>query len=216
MKKTLIFLLILSSFVYLTAQETKSAPEEPKTTDQAANEPADTANPDTKEDTPVSIYGGFGIWYDAKPFVTIVPVLEAIFNIRGGGYAGLQLNTSEVMKMGMEAGVLAFTISDGVTGELLGFIFDVPMRVSAILDLDMFRIYGFGGYCLEASAFVTGTPVIKFNPEAGVRLHLGGLMAEASYVFGSDPFWRFGLGIDFVIDSFDDIKLNLNAPGPGQ
>ncbi|MBI9107174.1 MAG: hypothetical protein JEZ04_10575 [Spirochaetales bacterium] len=141
---------------------------------------------------PVRLDFSSGLYYDAFPFQTTdgLQILEAIFNLRFGGHLGLGFNLSENMRLGVEAGVLAFSWE---TDSYYYTLLDLPFRgyfdLHAGEDLSL-RAFG-GGIVIMAIGNGIASVIV---PEAGARVSLGGFYIEAAYVFSNNPIQRFGLG----------------------
>jgi hypothetical protein len=173
-------------------EEAAAAPLEgeavPEAVPEASEEPAKPAF------SRLALDLGAGLRYDSR--VTIAGSLAwagALLNSRGGAWASLGYRFSPSFALGGEAGFDYISLSSsGISMSL----FDLPLRAVARFTVGKLGIEAFGGAFINGITANTGSPLVYVDLEGGARFRLGGLYAEASYVFGiqSSSYTEAGVG----------------------
>jgi hypothetical protein len=178
------------------AQEAAPAPEKAK--------PADFSR--------LALDAGAGVYYNDRVQLTgAFAIFGAVLNLRGGLWGSIGYRLSPSFALGGEVGLdyLPLSASVGTTSIDITF-YDIPVLAKVSYSLGKFGLEGFAGAFINGvtSGTMTVTTVPSIDLNAGARVRLGGIYAEASYVislgsqsidlgsFGSiaTNYPRFGLG----------------------
>jgi len=159
---------------------------------------AGAAAQDAMEKGPLALDMGAGIYYDEmiravdNPFDGLFNVLS---NFRGQYYCGAAFRVAKVLNVGAELGLAYITVTDSSTAANSWNFFDLPVNATITLDLGGISARAFAGAffygCFGYSNSFTAAL------DAGIRINLGGLYGEYSYILGlggATSFQRFGLG----------------------
>jgi hypothetical protein len=143
---------------------------------------------------------GLGLCYDAMPLTgSTLDWLLAMFYSRGGFWGDLMVPLKGGLSGGAELGLYYMTVSIGGTDFNL---VDLPLLAKLAYSVGKVKLEGLAGLYAMGSFSGSASPVMMAGIDGGLRLYLGGLYAEGSYVFGlgSMPsFPRYGLGYSLKI-----------------
>jgi hypothetical protein len=200
----------------------EATPAEASPPDAAQAAPAPEAPPQEAVPAPekakpadfsrLALDAGAGVYYDDRIQLTgAFAILGALFNVRGGLWGSIGYRLSPSFALGGEVGLdyLPLSASVGTTSIDITF-YDIPVLAKVSYSLGKFGLEGFAGAFINGvtSGTMTVTTVPSIDLNAGARVRLGGIYAEASYVislgsqsidlgsFGSiaTNYPRFGLG----------------------
>lgn len=145
-----------------------------------------------------SLNGGAGIDYNIAALPSgAFAILTALYNVRGGGWVGLDRDLGHSLAAGAEAGLQYVYASSG--GSEIN-IFNLPIRAALSYRRGMFGAKAFAGLLASGSFGSSSAFDLGFGLEGGARLKIGPLYVEGSYVYGLEgmgSFPRAGLGYCF-------------------
>ena len=143
---------------------------------------------------------GLGLCYDAMPLTgSTLDWLLAAFYTRGGFWGDLMVPFKGGLSGGAELGLYYMNVSMGGTDFNL---VDLPLLAKLAYSAGKVKVEGLAGLYAMGSIAGSESPVMRVGIEGGLRLCLGGLYAEGSYILGlgSMPsFPRYGLGYSIKI-----------------
>jgi len=182
-----------------TPAQEAPAPEPPAAEPSVAEEPAAAAEAPKALD----LRAGGGIYYNIAPLPEgPFALLAAIYNLRGGVWAGIEWLPSPAFGVGGEVG-LQYIYSSSADGSSSLSIFDLPLRGTATYRLGSLALTAFAGL-FSSGSIGSGSPLdLGFGLEGGARLALGSFYAEGSYVLGlgeAASYPRAGLGFMMPFD----------------
>jgi hypothetical protein len=159
----------------------------------------------------LALDAGIGLYYNDRIQLTgAFALLGAVFNARAGLWGSVGYRITPSHALGCEVGIDYITFT---SGNVDASLYDIPILAKVGYSLGKVELEGFAGTLLSGltSSGVVTSP--SFNIDAGARVKLGGLYAEASYVFGigsasadlgsfgaiASSYPRFGLGYAVTI-----------------
>jgi hypothetical protein len=172
-----------------TPTDAKAAPEEKPALDSDSQTAAPHEAEASAAEAPakpafsrIAVEAGAGLYYNNK--ITIpgnLAFVAAIFNLRAGAWGSFGYRVTHDITIGGEIGFDYLTLSSSGIDMTL---FDAPILATASYKLGGIGFEAFAGAFINGIA-VTSSGLIPFvDLDAGARLRLGGLYAEASYVIG--------------------------------